>query len=398
MIDEGNSATPLAAGSPLRVALVAGETSGDLLGAGLIRTLTALRPGSRFEGIAGPQMVAAGCTALWPAERLAAFGFADVLAHLPDGLRLRRALVRRLLDDPPDVFVGIDAPAFNLGLEARLHRAGIPTVHYVSPTVWAWRRYRMRTLRRGLDLLLTLFPFEAEFCRQHGLQAAFVGHPLAEAIPFASDRGAVREALGLPDAEYVALLPGSRGGEIRHLATTFLDTAAWLVERRPGIRFLLPAATPRLRERLQSLLDERPALPLTLLDGQARDALVIANAVLTASGTATLETLLVKRPMVMAYRLAPLTYHLSRPFVRVSHFALPNLLAGERVVPEFIQDAATAGRLGPAVLELLDNPDARAAQVDRFAELHRQLRRGADQQAARAVAALVDARRDGSRP
>lgn len=396
MADPGETATP---GSrppprPLRVALAAGESSGDLLGAGLITALAALRPGSTFEGIGGPLMAAAGCTIHWPAERLAAFGLVDVLAHLPDGLRLRAALVRRLLADPPDLFVGIDAPAFNLGLESRLHRAGIPTVHYVSPTVWAWRRYRLRTLRRSTDLLLTLFPFEAAFCNAHGLPATFVGHPLAEAIPLEVDREAARAALGLaPGGPVVALLPGSRGSEIRHLAAPFLAAAAWLAARLPEVRFVLPVAAARLRPALEQAAAAHPGLDLRLLDGQARTALGAADAVLLASGTATLETLLVRRPMVAAYKMAPLTYLVTRPFYRVGHFALPNLLCNDAVVPEFLQGAVQPERLGAELLALLQEPARAAAQVSRFAAVHAQLRQGADANAAAAVAALADRRR-----
>jgi lipid-A-disaccharide synthase len=380
---------------PLRVALVAGESSGDLLGAGLVEALAELCPGSTFEGIGGPLMEAAGCTLHWPAERLAAFGLVDVLAHLPDGLRIRSALARRLSDDPPDVFVGIDAPAFNLGLEARLHRAGVPTVHYVSPTVWAWRRYRLRTLRRAVDLLLTLFPFEADFCNAHAMPATFVGHPLAEAIPPEVDRVAAREALGLvPDGPLVAVLPGSRSGEIRHLAEPFLAAAAWLAERRSGVRFVLPVAAPRLRAAIEQACQRHPGLDLALVDGQARTAMAAADVLLLASGTATLEGLLHRRPMVAAYRMAPLSYFFTRPFFTVGHFALPNLLCGGRVVPEFLQYAVKPEALGAELLALLDDPARAAAQTERFAEVHDRLRQGASRRAARAVAELVEARRD----
>ena len=378
---------------PLRIALVAGESSGDLLGAGLIEALAALHPGSTFEGIGGPLMAAAGCTLLWPAERLAAFGLIDVLAHLPDGLRIRAALARRLIDDPPDVFVGIDAPAFNLGLEARLHRAGIPTVHYVSPTVWAWRRYRLRTLRRAVDLLLTLFPFEAEFCNAHAMPATFVGHPLAEAIPPEVDRTAARAALGVADGvPLVAVLPGSRGSEIRHLAEPFLAAAAWLAERRPGVHFVLPVAAARLRPAIEQACARHPGLDLVLVDGQARTAMAAADVLLLASGTATLEGLLHRRPMVAAYRMAPLSYFFTRPFFTVGHFALPNLLCGGRVVPEFLQHQVRPEALGAELLALLDDPQRAAAQTGRFAEVHDRLRQGASQRAARAVAGLVASR------
>lgn len=381
-------------GRPLRVALVAGESSGDLLGAGLIEALAESCPGSTFEGIGGPLMEAAGCTLHWPAERLAAFGLVDVLAHLPEGLRIRRALARRLIADPPDVFVGIDAPAFNLGLEARLHRAGIPTVHYVSPTVWAWRRYRLRTLRRAVDLLLTLFPFEAEFCNAHAMPATFVGHPLAEAIPPSVDRAAARAALGLAaDGPLVAVLPGSRSGEIRHLVAPFLAAAAWLAQRKPGVRFVLPVAAPRLRASIEEACRRHPELDLALVEGQARRAMAAADVLLLASGTATLEGLLHRRPMVAAYKMAPLSYFFTRPFFTVGHFALPNLLCGGRVVPEFLQYAVRPEALGAELLTLLDDPARAAEQTERFAEVHDRLRQGASRRAARAVLELVEARR-----
>ncbi len=381
-------------GRPLRVALAAGESSGDLLGAGLIGALSRLRPGSTFEGIGGPLMEAAGCTVHWPAERLAAFGLVDVLAHLPAGLRIRAALAQRLIDDPPDVFVGIDAPAFNLGLEARLHRAGIPTVHYVSPTVWAWRRYRLRTLRRAVDLLLTLFPFEAEFCNAHDMPATFVGHPLAEAIPPEVDRVGARADLGLPaEGEVVGVLPGSRRAEIHHLAAPFLDAALWLAARRPGVRFVLPVAAPRLRPALEAALDAHPGLDLRLVDGRARSVMAAADVLLLASGTATLEGLLHRRPMVAAYRMAPMSYLFTRPFFTVGHFTLPNLLCGGRVVPEFLQNAVKPAALGAELLALLDDPARAAAQTARFAEVHGHLRQGADHRAAAAVAELVERRR-----
>ncbi|MDX1592737.1 MAG: lipid-A-disaccharide synthase [Gammaproteobacteria bacterium] len=380
-------------GRPLRVALVAGESSGDLLGAGLIGALAELRPGSTFEGIGGPLMEAAGCSIHWPAERLAAFGLIDVLAHLPQGLRIRAALARRLLAEPPDVFVGIDAPAFNLGLESRLHRAGIPTVHYVSPTVWAWRRYRLRTLRRAVDLLLTLFPFEADFCNAHGMPATFVGHPLAEAIPTEVDRAAARRALGLDvEGEILAVLPGSRGSEVRLLADPFLEAAAWLAARRPGLRTVVPVAAPRLRPALEQARARHPGLDLHLVDGRAREAMAAADVLLLASGTATLEGLLSRRPMVVAYRVNPLTYLVTRPFFRHGHFAMPNLLCGEAVVPEFLQGAVDPATLGTELLALLDDPARAASQVTRFAAVHDRLRQGADRRAAEAVAELAERR------
>ncbi|MDS4029605.1 MAG: lipid-A-disaccharide synthase [Candidatus Contendobacter sp.] len=375
------------------VAIVAGELSGDLLGAGLIAALRAQDPQLRFTGVGGPAMLAQGFQSLVPMERLAVMGLVEVLRHLPDLLALRRQLYRQFIADPPLAFIGIDAPDFNLGLERRLRAHGIPTVHYVSPSVWAWRPWRVRKIVRAVDLMLTLFPFEAAFYRDHGVPVRTVGHPLADAIPLRSDPLAARRALGLPgpdEAPVVALLPGSRWGEVSRLGPLLLDTAVWLGARRPELRFVLPAATPRLYAMLAGMQTERaPALPLTLAQGQSRAAMAAADVVLLASGTATLEAMLLKRPMVVAYRVAPVTAWLARRLVRISHFALPNLLAGRELVPEFIQEAATVENLGPAVLRWLDQPLARNRLTAEFDALHRELRRDASRQAAEAIMELL---------
>lgn len=378
----------------MHVAIVAGELSGDLLGAGLMAALRARYPQLRFTGIGGPEMLAQGFETLAPMERLAVMGLVEVLRHLPELLALRRRLYRQFIADPPLAFVGIDAPDFNLGLERRLRAAGIPTVHYVSPSVWAWRPGRVRKIARAVDLMLTLFPFEAAFYQQHGVPVHAVGHPLADAIPLRSDPAAARRALGLPtmtdDAPLVALLPGSRLGEISRLGPLLLETALWLQARRPELRFVLPAATPRLYEVLERLRAERaPGLPLALVQGQSRTVMTAAAVVLLASGTATLEAMLLKRPMVVAYRVAPATAWLARRLVTVSHFALPNLLAGRELVPEFIQEAATVENLGPAVLRWLDQPLARERLTAEFDALHRDLRRDASRQAADAIVDLL---------
>ena len=378
----------------MHIAIVAGELSGDLLGAGLMTALRTRYPQLHFTGIGGPMMLARGFQTVAPMERLAVMGLVEVLRHLPGLLTLRRQLYRQLTADPPLAFIGIDAPDFNLGLERRLHARGIPTVHYVSPSVWAWRSWRVRKIARAVDLMLTLFPFEAAFYQDHGVPVRVVGHPLADAIPLRSDPGVARRALGLPaltdDAPVVALLPGSRLGEIGRLGPLLLDTAVWLNARRPNLRFVLPAATPRLYETLAGMWAERaPALPLTLVQGQSRAAMAAADVVVLASGTATLEAMLLKRPMVVAYRVAPATAWFARRLVRISHFALPNLLAGRELVPEFIQQAATVENLGPAVLRWLDQPLARERLAAEFDALHRELRRDASRQAADAVVELL---------
>lgn len=379
----------------MQIALVAGELSGDLLGGSLIAALKARYPHARFRGIGGPAMVAEGLQTLVPLEQLAVMGLVEVLRHLPRLLEIRRRLYQQLLADPPQVFIGIDAPDFNLGLERRLRVHGIPTIHYVSPSVWAWRRWRVRKIAQAVDLLLTLLPFEAAFYERHGVPVRYVGHPLADLIPLqGGDVPAAQRALELElpiDTPLVALLPGSRLGEVSRLGSLFLDTAGWLHARRADLRFLIPAATPRLYEVLAQLRAERaPALPLTLVLGRSREVMAAADVVLLASGTATLEAMLLKRPMVVAYRVAPVTAWLARRLVAVSHFALPNLLAGTDLVPEFIQEAATVTNLGPAVLRWLDRSNARQALMAEFEALHTVLRRDASRQAAGAIAELLE--------
>ncbi len=378
----------------MQIAIVAGELSGDLLGAGLIAALKTRYPQARFIGIGGPEMLAQGFETVVPLERLAVMGLVEVLRHLPELLRIRRQLYQRLLTDPPAVFIGIDAPDFNLGLEQRLRSSGIPTVHYVSPSVWAWRPWRVRKIARAVNLMLTLLPFEADFYRDHQVAVRYVGHPLADVIPLRSDGASARQALGLTlptDTRIVAVLPGSRVSEVNRLGPLLLDTAIWLHRQRPDLHFLMPAATPALSRLLAILIAERaPGLPLTLIEGQSRMAMAAADVVLLASGTATLEAMLLKRPMVAAYRVAPLTAWIARRLVTIPHFALPNLLAGRTLIPEFMQEAATVANLGPAVLRWLDDAAACEQLIVEFDALHRQLRRNASAQAAAAIAALLE--------
>ena len=376
---------------PLCIALVAGETSGDTLGAGLIKALKKQHPNAEFIGIGGPRMQAEGLVSQVPMERLAVMGLVEVLGRLRELLRIRRDLVTFLIQRQPDVFIGIDAPDFTLGVEQRLRDAGIPTVHYVSPSVWAWREKRVLGIRQSTDLMLTLFPFEEEVYHKHGVAVRCVGHTLADQIPMEPDRTAARAALGLPaDAPVIALLPGSRNGELRKLGLLFLQTAAWCLERNPGLRFVLPCANAERRQQIETILsDSGLHLPLTLLDGQAHDALAACDAVLIASGTATLEAMLFKRPMVVAYRMAPLTFRILKRLVRVGHVALPNLLAGHEVAPEFLQDAATPEAMGQALLDRLGPTPEREQAENEFRELHTLLRRNADHTAAEAVLDLL---------
>ena len=381
----------------MRIGIVAGESSGDILGAGLIRAIRARVPDARFTGVAGPLMQAAGCEALYPAETLSVMGLAEVLRHLPRLLAVRRTLRKHFLAEPPDVFIGIDSPDFNLGLELTLRKAGIPTVHYVSPSVWAWRPRRVFKVGRAADLTLALLPFEPPFYAQHGFKAEFVGHPLADALAPPPDRDALRAGLHLPrEGRVVALLPGSRFTEVERLGPLFLDTAQWLAARQPDLRFVIPAATPALNQLLKRLVRmHAPDMRVTLVEGHSREVLGAADAVLLASGTATLEAMLIGCPMVVAYRLAALSHAIVRGFrlLKIPYVALPNLLAGRELVPEFLQSRATAEFMGEALLTLLQDPAARAAQVEGGRALAGMLRRQADERAAEAVLALVASRR-----
>jgi len=371
---------------PIRVALVAGEASGDILGSGLMQAIKQRHPDAEFIGVGGARMEAEGLKSYFPMERLAVMGLVEVLGRLFELLGRRRQLARDLIAAQPDVFIGIDAPDFNLGLELKLRRAGIKTVHYVSPSVWAWRQKRVLKIREACDLMLTLFPFEAQFYDEHQVPVRFVGHPLADAIPQQADRAAAREVLDLPqDEPVVALMPGSRGGEVARLGELFLDAAIRLRALRPGIHFLLPCATPERREQLEQMLAGRD-LPLTLLNGRSHEALAACDAVLIASGTATLEALLYKRPMVVAYRVAPLTYRILKRLVKSPYISLPNLLAERLLVPELIQDAATPEALAQAVAPLIDGGQV---QTEGFDVIHRALRRDASVSAAEAVLKLA---------
>jgi lipid-A-disaccharide synthase len=369
----------------LRIALVAGEASGDILGSGLMRAIKARHPDVRFIGVGGPLMEAEGMSSYFPMERLSVMGLVEVLGRLKELLARRKLLIQTLINEKPDVFIGIDAPDFTLNIELKLRQAGIKTVHYVSPSVWAWRQKRVLKIREGCDLMLTLLPFEARFYEEKSVPVRFVGHPLADTIPLEADRQAARAELGLGDGPVVALMPGSRGGEVGRLGGLFFDTAERLLAARPNIRFVLPCASPQRRAQIEQLLQGRE-LPLILLEGRSHVALAACDAVLIASGTATLEALLYKRPMVVAYRLAPLTYWILKRMVKSPYVSLPNLLAQRLLVPELLQDAATADALAKTLLPLLDNG---AEQTEGFDALHRTLRRDASNQAADAVLSLI---------
>ncbi len=382
-------------GSP-RIALCAGEASGDLLGAGLIEQLRLRFPGAEFAGIGGDAMRAAGMDAWHDAQELAVMGLAEVLSHLPRLLRLRRGFRERVLAWRPDAFVGIDAPDFNLGVERWLKQRGVRTAHYVSPSVWAWREKRAEKIGRSADLVLCLFPMEPPIYARHGVDARFVGHPLADAMPLDPDRDGARAQLGLPaDAPVLAVLPGSRLGEIARLGSPFLEAAAEVAREIPGLQVVVPAANAACRRALEPLLDDsRFPIPASrLLDGQARTAMVAADVVLLASGTATLEAMLAKRPMVVGYRIAPVTYAIVKGLgmLKVDRYALPNVLAGADLAPELMQRDCTPDRLAEAVLGWFRNPASVASLQARYREIHLELRRDASARAAEAVAEVARA-------
>lgn len=375
----------------MRIGIVAGEASGDLLAASLMQAIQAQVPGVEFEGIAGPRMQELGCRAWYASEKLAVMGLTEVLGRLRGLLRIRRDVARRFIAAPPDVFIGVDAPDFCLGLERKLKEHGIPTVHFVSPSVWAWRQYRVKKIARSTDLVLCLFPFEEQFYAQHGVAARYVGHPLADMIPLDNDMRAARKKLGLPaEGEIIAILPGSRGMEVQNLGPEFVRTAAWILQRRPGTRFITPVASAKTRALFQEILAEhRAELPVMLVEGQSHEAMAAANAVLLASGTAALEAMLLKKPMVVAYRVSKLSEFVLRRMISVPYYSLPNLLAGEKIIDEFVQDEVRADQLGRHLLGFLEEPERAQALQKRFREIHVQLRCNAAQQAADVVLKLI---------
>jgi lipid-A-disaccharide synthase len=375
------------------VAVAAAEASGDTLGAGLIEALRERVPDATFFGVAGPRMIAAGCEAWHRVEEISVMGFAEVLPHLPRLLRLRRDLLARIQASGADVFVGIDSPDFNLPAARALKRAAIPTVQYVSPQVWAWRQSRVKTIRESVDLVLCLLPFETRFYDEHGVNAKFIGHPLADAIPLDVSRAEARERLNLPaDRPVLAVLPGSRHNEVASLAAPFMETAAWLQRARPTLEVAVALASEAIGEVFREAVSGKdvPRAP-HLIAGRAREIMAAADVVLTASGTASLEALLLKRPMVVAHRIVPLTYWIVRRLgvAKLPHFSLPNLLAGRGLVQEFVQKQVRADVLGPVLLDLLDGKAAGGGWYDEFAAIHRQLRCDASRAAAREVLELV---------
>ena len=371
--------------------MVAGETSGDLLAGLLLDGLKARWPQLQTQGIGGPAMLAHGFQSWWPQEKLAVRGYIEVLRHYPEIAGIRRQLKKRLIADPPALFVGIDAPDFNLGLETDLREKGIKTVHFICPSIWAWRANRIEKIRAAADHVLCIFPFEPELLAQHGISASYVGHPIANVIPMEPDRAAARVRLGLSDDDtVVALLPGSRASEITYLAQRFLDAAALLLRAQPAMRFVLPAV-PAQRERLMAMAQASGlGSAIQVLAGQSHAAMAACDVTLIASGTATLEAALFKRPMVIAYNMHPLSWRMMKRKQLQPWVGLPNILSGEFVVPELLQDAATPQALAQSVLEWLESPERIDALTQRFEALHHSLKRDTAQLATDAIEKVLD--------
>ena len=370
-------------------AIVAGEASGDLLGADLIRALKEQFPDALFEGIGGPKMQAEGFQSLFDMDRLSVMGFIEPLKRLPELLRIRRTIVKRYSENKPAVFVGIDSPDFNLTIEAKLHSLSVKTVHYVSPSVWAWRQGRIKKIKNSVDLMLSLFPFEADFYRQHDVPVRYVGHPLAKQLPMEPDIARARCALGL-DSEIpvLCIMPGSRAGELELMADLFLDVAQVVDKVLPGLQLIIPAANEARYEYLEKLLLNRHMLSVTLIRQQSHVAMEASDVVLLASGTTALEAMLLKKPMVVSYRLGALTYALASPFIKTPFASIPNLLSNEMLVPELIQSKATVEALSDEVLKAF-GPSRAASLGVKFRDLHRLLAISSGEIAAEAIAKLI---------
>jgi len=378
------------------IVLVAGEASGDLLGASLISALKKKYPNAEFIGIAGPEMMKAGCQSLYPMEALSVMGLVEVLKHLPQLLKIRKQLFEKILDKKPDVFIGIDAPDFNLTLERKLKSQGIKTVHYVSPSVWAWRQWRVKKISKSVDLMLTLFPFEVDFYQKNNVHAQFVGHPLADIISLENLKEPACQQLGInSDKKIVALLPGSRMSEVERLSELFIKTANLCQQQIPGMEFVVPFANKKTMACFQEAIERlQPQANFKLISGQSRLVMQASDVVLLASGTAALEALLLKRPMVVSYKLSAVTFWVLTFFkiLKVSEYSLPNLLAGKKIVDEFIQKEATPERLAPAVMRLLNSESHHQELMGIFHDIHVSLKKNASVEAASAIEALIKKR------
>lgn len=363
------------------IGMLAGEASGDILGADLIQALKRRYPQAKFVGIGGPKMIAQGFHSLFPMETLSVMGFIEPLKRLPQLLSIYFQVKKYFIQNKTTVFIGIDSPEFNLRLEHALKAKQIKTVHYVSPTVWAWRKNRIHHIKKSVDLMLTLFPFEIPIYQEHAIKAVCVGHPLADQIPFSSDKGTARKALGLPlDKKIVALLPGSRAQELKYMLKPFLDTAAWIQKRLPDTIFI--SACPN-EQRMAEFQSQNSQVQLFM--GQAQSVIAAADCVLIKSGTGTLETMLVKRPAVIAYKTSQITYAIAKWLIKVPFIGLPNLLAKKQVMPEFIQKEVVPEKMGPVLLEYLQHPPV----MDEFETMHRMLKKNAGETAAAAICELI---------
>lgn len=380
----------------LRIGVVAGESSGDILGANLIESLKKYYPDLVVEGVGGPRMIAAGCRSFFAMDRLSVMGLVEPLKRLPELLRMRRQLKKYFLANPPDVFIGIDSPDFTLNIERHLKMGGIKTMHYVSPSVWAWRQGRIHSIKQSVDHMLTLFPFEQAIYQQHQIPVTFVGHPLADEFPLHCDMAQYRQSLGLKkEASYVALLPGSREAEVALLLPLFLQVAQQCLSSLPALHFLVPAASTARLGQLQMLLASTKlpiTFPITLFDGRSHEVMGASDVILMASGTTTLEAMLLKKPMVVAYKMAPLSYAIISRLLKTPYVSLPNLLAHEMLVPELIQHAATVDSLSAALLKALRDEEGNRGLQEKFKDLHQQLRCHAGDRAAQAVRDVIGAR------
>lgn len=376
--------------SPLTIGMVVGEMSGDTLGAGLMRAIKQHYPYAHFVGIGGKKMIAEGFHSFFSMERLAVMGIVDVLKRLPELLAIRKKLSNYFLMMPPDVFIGIDAPDFNLNLELVLRRSGIKTVHYVSPSVWAWRQERIKKIAEGVDLMLTLLPFEAKFYEQHNVPVRFVGHPLADEIDIEPCQQEARKAFSYnSEQSLIALLPGSRASELKYLAPVFIETVKVCLQRSPELEFIVPAANEaRKIQFLNFLAEQTQSLPIQVVVGQAQQVMAASDAVLLASGTATLEAMLLKKPMVVAYRWGTVSHAIISRMFKAPFIALPNLLVGQELVPELLQEQVTPERLAAALFHVLEG-SSQQILVDKFTEIHKVLRRNGDELAAEAVLKLI---------
>lgn len=375
----------------MRIGVVAGEGSGDILGANLLSALKKHYPDAIFEGIGGPQMQAVGFNSLYPLERLSVMGFIEPLKRLPEILSIRKGIIKHFTLNKPDIFIGIDSPDFNLSLEKTLKKKGIKTVHYVSPTVWAWRKGRIKTIKKAVDLVLALFPFETKIYEQNNIPVCFVGHSLADNIPLVSDKTAARTALNLPVAgKVVALLPGSREQELRYLARPFIETAKWLNTKDPNIRFISACANEERERQLREIINEdEKCPPIMLYQGQATHVMAAADCVLLASGTASLQSMLVKRPTVIAYKMSPWVFALAKRIVKVPYIGLPNLLANQLLMPEFIQSQVQPDKMGEQLLGYLTANDNNQALTATYEKIHHLLRKNAGETAALAIVNLL---------